>query len=424
VVKHYAGDVDYNPLALLDKNTETLTYDLLGAMLSSSDADIQMMFQAAASAEPVEQSSQAGAVGRRSMSMSRSVSVSGPVGGELDSPPRTPQASQVSPSPRRPSPRPSTLATKSISWRFTNQLGALMGMLKQTESHFIRCVKSNEKCSAQVFESSLVHKQLLYSGVFEVVKIQQSGMPCRMQHDEFTARYRCLLPSRARYSVDSPRELIARLQKQGYALEQAQMGRSLTFFKSQEQRLLETSRSDTFTKAATKMQRCSRMISHSFYYRSLVVHYRAFNGAYQGLQLSPAEVALEGFEENCTPLCRISRRAVLVRVSKQVRHEMGLLALRVQLIDQARLRLRDRSEAGVLSLQDTISRAIDLDLTSHAVVLQCKATCEGYFQAVQFSGLIDNPDNLRGLAMSHVKEGEDILKLIYIYIFICLYIYI
>jgi hypothetical protein len=158
---------------------------------------------------------------------------------------------------------------------------------------------------------------------------------------------------------------------------QAQMGRSLTFFKSQEQRLLETSRNDIFTKAATKMQRCSRMISHSFYYRAMVVHYRAFNGAYQGLQLSPAEVALEGFEENCAPLCRISRRKVLVRVSKQVRHQMGLLALRVQLIDQARMRLRDRSQAGVLSLQDTISRAFDLDLTSHAVVLQCKATCEG-----------------------------------------------
>ena len=33
---------------------------------------------------------------------------------------------------------------RSISWRFQNQLTSLMAMLKQTDSHFIRCIRSNE----------------------------------------------------------------------------------------------------------------------------------------------------------------------------------------------------------------------------------------------------------------------------------------
>ena len=103
-----------------------------------------------------------------------------------------------------------------------------MTMLKKTESHFIRCIKSNDACAPQTFDSQLVNKQLLYSGVFEVVKIQQSGLPCRLSHNDFLDRYKCLAPSNIRYKesgrLKSPADLIKWLKSNGYDLPLAQMG--------------------------------------------------------------------------------------------------------------------------------------------------------------------------------------------------------
>lgn len=103
-----------------------------------------------------------------------------------------------------------------------------MQMLKKTESHFIRCIKSNDACTAQTFDSQLVNKQLLYSGVFEVVKIQQSGLPCRLSHEDFLDRYRCLAPSNLRYKksgkMNTSHELIKWLKRNAFDLPQAQMG--------------------------------------------------------------------------------------------------------------------------------------------------------------------------------------------------------
>ena len=51
-----------------------------------------------------------------------------------------------------------------------------------------RC--ASQGCRPMIFEPDLVHRQLLYSGVFEVVKIQQSGLPCRTSHDQFLERFK------------------------------------------------------------------------------------------------------------------------------------------------------------------------------------------------------------------------------------------
>ena len=106
-------------------------------------------------------------------------------------------------------------------------------MLKKTESHFIRCIKSNDDCKAQTFDSQLINKQLVYSGVFEVVKIQQSGLPCRLLHEDFLDRYRCLAPSNIRYKssgqIKTSRDLISWLKSNGYDLPLAQMGVTVRF---------------------------------------------------------------------------------------------------------------------------------------------------------------------------------------------------
>jgi myosin heavy subunit len=393
VVKHYAGDVDYNPLGLLEKNTEALSNDLVGAMLSSTEALVQAMFDP----NPIAPADAATVSGRRRLSLTNP-------GAELDAP-KAPAAAAGKKGAS------SALAMKSISWNFTNQLNALMSMLKKTESHFIRCVKSNDRCAPQIFESKLVHKQLLYSGVFEVVKIQQSGLPCRLKHEEFLTRYKCLAPSRMRYKLANSKELLTYLTTTArYELPMAQMGRKKTFFKSQEQRVLETARNELFRTSVTKIQRFIRRVICSYYYRHMRTHLRVFMHSYNELILGPAQEAFDGFNQFLAIFARIRRYPILKHVAERLVKQLSILSQRVELVAEARRRLLVRTEEGVLALQDIVTSALDLDLTLHPVVVECKTALKLYFRALEFMDLVSVPVRLRQLGMTHINEGIESLE--------------
>lgn len=395
VVKHYAGDVDYNPLGLLEKNTETLSNDLVGAMLSSTESIIQAMFDP----NPVAPAEAATVAGRRRLSLTNP-------GTEFEAP----KAGAAAAAPaRKGAAGTSAIGQKSISWNFTNQLTALMSMLKKTESHFIRCVKSNDKCAPSIFDSKLVHKQLLYSGVFEVVKIQQSGLPCRLSHNEFLSRYKCLSPSRMRFKLQNSKELLTWLTSAKYDLPMAQMGRTKTFFKSQEQRILETARNELFRNSATKIQRLVRKIACSFYFKNLRFHYRNFMHSYTELMLQPAQGSYDGFNSFLATFQCIRRYTILKHVAERLTFNLSILAKRVELVNDAKQRILVRTEPSVLSLQDIITAAFDLDLTQHPVVIQCKTIVKMYFRALEFVDLISVPIRLRTLGMTHINEGIESL---------------
>ena len=391
VIKHYAGDVDYNPLGLLEKNTEALSNDLVGAMLSSTEPMIQAMFDP----NPVAPADAATVAGRRRLSLTNP-------GAEAESPkPPAPAGGKKGGG--------SALSAKSISWNFTSQLTALMNMLKKTESHFIRCVKSNDKCAPAILDSKLVHKQLLYSGVFEVVKIQQSGLPCRLKHDDFLSRYKCLAPSRMRYTLQTSKELLTYLTAARYDLPMAQMGRNRTFFKSQEQRVLETARNELFRVKATKIQCFVRKVICSYYFRHIRGYYRDFMHNYDNLVLEPAQAAFDGFNQFLAIYARILRYSVLRHVADRLVRQLSILAQRVELVAEAQRRLSVRTEEGVLSLQDIVSAALELDLTQHPVVMECKTMVKMYFRALEFGELISVPIRLRTLGMTHINEGIESL---------------
>ena len=141
-----------------------------------------------------------------------------------------------------PPPPPSAAAAeasqpKSLFRGFRASLAALMQTIRSTDSHFVRCVKSNDASRPRFFDSQCVHKQLLYCGIFDTIKvcpfcppispsaifrgdfflvrtfsltffsplhpplpaqIQQAGLPCRLPHAAFLARYLCAVPSDVR----------------------------------------------------------------------------------------------------------------------------------------------------------------------------------------------------------------------------------
>lgn len=198
MINHYAGKVSYLPNMFMEKNQEQLSEDLIDMMCASDSAVMKAIFTTNNSNDKEDTT-------KRSSSTSRN---------------------------------------KSISYTFTSQLNSLLTMLRASESHFIRCIKSNDACKAMVFDSQLVQRQLIYSGIFEVIKIQQSGLPFRLHHQEFYIRYSPLLATSIRYNFKEDADGMVNELKAKYNLQSIQKGVSRVFYKSDEYRTLEKARND------------------------------------------------------------------------------------------------------------------------------------------------------------------------------------
>ena len=152
-----------------------------------------------------------------------------------------------------------TLTQKSITFKFQGQLQSLINMLKMSDSHFIRCVKSNDQCKPMTFDPCLVHRQLVYLGIFEVVKIQQSGLPCRMSHHKFNERFKQLLTSQNRWENLTIQKFLSLLRgNTKLPLDSAQIGKTLLFCKGPDLRALETRKLQVETKSAIMIQKWLR----------------------------------------------------------------------------------------------------------------------------------------------------------------------
>lgn len=77
---------------------------------------------------------------------------------------------------------------------FQRQLDALMGTLRTTTSHFIRCVKPNEEQAPGVFDAPSVMTQLRYSGMCAALLLMQAGFPTRIAFTELHERYAPRMP--------------------------------------------------------------------------------------------------------------------------------------------------------------------------------------------------------------------------------------
>lgn len=390
-VKHYAGNVDYNAIGFLEKNVETLNNDLLGAMASSTDPLIQRVFIS------TQQHGDAPTSALDGKHTSLAPSTSGKEGAATSNngneTGKESSAAAVSSSSASSSKRSSSaLASKSLSWRFVNQLSALMAMLKKTKSHFIRCIKSNDECAPQKFEASIVYKQLVYSGVFEVVKIQQSGLPCRLPHDEYLLRYRCLVSSSIRFALHNSQELLQHLLKAGFDLKETATGSTMIFYKPSEQRLLETKRETLLKESSTVITRWLQMKTRSYLYRFILIYYKKFYMFNTELDLLCATDANDHFLGYVHRLHRLVRQDMLGHVVKAIEKELSLLDRRVQLIQDGKEQLSTRSVAsGVRGHEEVVSRAMELEITSHPIILRCKEVIQKFYRAAELISLVKGP---------------------------------
>ena len=360
-VCHYAGKVLYSASSFLEKNSETINNDIINAMNMSKSKLVKALF------------------------------------GE-----------SVTDSPQR-------IVSKSVSWFFKDQLSNLMQMLKTTQSHFIRCIKSNDACKPLLFDASLVSKQLLYSGVFEVVKIQQSGLPMRISKETFLRLYTCLVPIDIRKRVaGSCDNLLTVIKNQNIDLPHAQVGRKMVFFKSSEYNKIEARRKVVEYESSLLMQQWLR---EAFFRKTLrrYLQYLLLCKEVQGLldsnRLDEARDRIQAIMES------VGRHTVVYHIDI-FGYIVTEVQVRLQSCDEQVLFLTDLEKArGDYSLaamdgiKDLISRATKVGLHNNETIAAFSELLRSYEKGVLLCSIRDDDYGaLAGLTVSDIDQGLGVLS--------------
>lgn len=146
----------------------------------------------------------------------------------------------------------------SLGGQFRSQLNNLMKVLRNTNPHYIRCIKPNSNKAADEFGSQMVLEQLRYSGVFEAVSIRKKGFPFRYTFPKFVDRYRCLTLKNNRFKTfrnRNPKDQVTeilQLSKQDFS--EMRIGRTMVLYRSEQHRVLELLRALSLEKVVSKLQ--------------------------------------------------------------------------------------------------------------------------------------------------------------------------
>ncbi|KNC53433.1 myosin XI-2 [Thecamonas trahens ATCC 50062] len=199
-VEHYAGQVTYDVRGFLEKNKDTIEKDLLTLVHASTDQFIQHLFES---------------VGADSKSRKQST-----------------------------------------AFQFRTQLGSLMKELQATTPHYVRCIKPNSVFKPRIWSGRDSLLQLRYSGVFEAVRIRQTGFPFRYSHAEFIRRYG-VFNSWARKSSEAAtcKDILESVRGD---FSEVQIGRTRVLYRAKMHRALEVRLSIILHRMATKAQAAFR----------------------------------------------------------------------------------------------------------------------------------------------------------------------
>lgn len=398
-VKHYAGIVEYTPSQFLEKNIEVLQTDLVQVMKTSSCAIVAQLFTTPSTSTPTNTapttptssdktgSSSSSASTASSNSTSPAARSSGVVsnsifrrgGGSAGT--SGGQGSSASNATSR-------LAPKSITYHFQSQLASLSQRLKSTSSHFIRCLKSNENGKPLQFDPMLVNRQLLYSGLFEVVRTQQSGLPCRLNFDDFVRSFRSLVPSDTRWKISTPGELVAVLRRLKYSLPSLQIGKTLVFFNGEEQNVLEGSKRKLIFQAAANLQKFARRKPRYRIYLRLRQYYREFQSGLQEFLGEKCEGLLKSMKIEVEEMNKLNHDDILGPFYQQQDQRLQLLWMQIDLLKNLETSFQTRSMDGMNQCEELLQLSGPLQLVAHPLIQTIKKEVSGYRRAEKFLEVI------------------------------------
>ena len=219
-IKHYAGQVWYNVEGFLDKNRDTLRYDVMALLISSKDKLISKMF-----------------LDLHNLNETARI-MHKPNGQFITMKPRTP----------------------TVAARFQESLHQLLGLMSQSHPHFVRCIKPNADKTPMKFDMPLVLEQLRYMGMLETIKIRKVGYPVRVKYLAFAQRYRCLLDTTNFNIRGAPTKEISRFILESFRVERDDyaLGASKVFMRENLEAVLERSRQEILEVEVLKLQRFVR----------------------------------------------------------------------------------------------------------------------------------------------------------------------
>ncbi|XP_046319632.1 unconventional myosin-VIIb [Marmota monax] len=225
-IAHFAGEVYYQAEGFLEKNRDMLSADILTLVYSSKNKFLREIFH-------LESAETKLGHGTIRQAKTRNQFFKG-----TDS-----------------TKRPSTLASQ-----FKQSLDQLMKILTNCQPYFIRCIKPNEYKKPLLFDRELCIQQLRYSGMMETVHIRKSGFPIRYTFEEFSKRFRVLLPSAERKPLqDKFRQMTLCITEVCLGTDKEwRVGRTKIFLKDHQDTLLEIQRSQALDEAAIRIQRVMR----------------------------------------------------------------------------------------------------------------------------------------------------------------------
>ncbi|XP_003377654.1 putative myosin head [Trichinella spiralis] len=84
---------------------------------------------------------------------------------------------------------------RTVSQLYKEQLNRLMGLLRNSTPHFVRCIIPNYEKKNGKLDAMLVLEQLRCNGVLEGIRICRAGFPNRIPFQEFRHRYEILCPN-------------------------------------------------------------------------------------------------------------------------------------------------------------------------------------------------------------------------------------
>ena len=164
IIKHFAGDVEYNISGFVAKNNDALHADLLKLATSSSSPVIQRMLTVDVDMDAEMFSS----IDKKKLKrISSHQTMTG--GNKL-------------------------LGKMSVSRTLRSEIASLKDTLKRSSPHFVRCVMPNNKAApAPAWDQALVISQLRFLGITETCRIRRQGFPVRRAYSDLAEEFRELL---------------------------------------------------------------------------------------------------------------------------------------------------------------------------------------------------------------------------------------
>ncbi|KAF4705085.1 hypothetical protein FOZ63_012578, partial [Perkinsus olseni] len=234
VVNHFAGPVEYDTEGFMDKNKDQMSYSLFKVMKASTSAYVSTLFT-----EYEDTKFQ-----------------------DPDSAPSGKSKKKLT----------------TISGEFKQQLNELMDTVRETEPHFIRCIKPNPMNLPDVYDRPSVCEQLRYGGVLQAIQVSRAGYPVRISHEDCWLDYMQLVKGvLAEYLAEpdmSKRclKLLTTVSKT-LGIEDGlwEVGKTLVFFKQKAFDALQNARLELRAEAATKIQAQWRGLRTRAWYQFAII---------------------------------------------------------------------------------------------------------------------------------------------------------